>query len=335
MFVAEELRAEAHAAFDAVVAGDDRLGFSTYENVIMTRDGDLRNVAWSNAITRDAVGSVATVTSLGIDLTERRRAEVDREALLTQVQEQIRRIGGILDTVPEGVLLIESDGHILLANPVAERDLGLLAGVRPGDAIDHLGNRPLAELLTSPPTQGLWHEVHAGERIFEIIARPVMNDLEPVHFVLVISDVTRARAVQTELEQQERLAAIGQLAAGVAHDFNNVLAVIVLYAQMDVEMPGIPDRLRAHLKTIGDEAGHASDLIQQILDFSRRAIREPQRLDLVPLLAERRGIPGVRPTRKHQDRFQPSSGRGPCRGRPDPHPADDHQPCRQCSRRHA
>ena len=287
MFVAEELRAEAHAAFDAVVAGDDRLGFSTYENVIMTRDGDLRNVAWSNAITRDAVGSVATVTSLGIDLTERRRAEVDREALLTQVQEQIRRIEGILDTVPEGVLLIESDGHILLANPVAERDLGLLAGVRPGDAIDHLGNRPLAELLTSPPTQGLWHEVHAGERIFEIIARPVMNDLEPVHFVLVISDVTRARAVQTELEQQERLAAIGQLAAGVAHDFNNVLAVIVLYAQMDVEMPGIPDRLRAHLKTIGDEARHASDLIQQILDFSRRAIREPQRLDLVALLAER------------------------------------------------
>ena len=287
MFIPEELQAEARGAFDAVMAGDDGTGFSNSESVIVTRAGDLRNVAWSTVLTRDAGGSVAAVARLGIDLTERRRAETDHKDLLIQVQEQARRIQGILDTVPEGVVLIEADGHVLLANPVAERDLAVLAGARPGDIIDHLGDRPLAELLTSPPTQGLWHEAHAGERIFEIIARPVTNGLESVHFVLVISDVTRARAVQTQLDQQERLAAIGQLTAGVAHDFNNVLAVIVLYAQMDALVPDIPDRLRAHLKTIGSEARHGADLIQQILDFSRRSIREPQRLDLVPLLAQR------------------------------------------------
>ena len=113
------------------------------------------------------------------------------------------------------------------------------------------------------------------------------NGVEPERYVLVFSDTTRAREVQTELLQQERLAAVGQLAAGIAHDFNNVLAVIVLYAQMDAALPDLPDRLSAHLKTIGDEAAHASHLIQQILDFSRRKVSEPSPLDLVPLFQER------------------------------------------------
>ena len=287
MFVPEELRAKVRHMFDAATTDEDTTGFTNYEGVVVTRAGEVRSIAWSNVITRDADGRMVDVTSLGVDLTERKRAEVDRESILAQFREQVRRIEGILDAVPEGVLLIESDGLVLLANPAAEDDLAVLAGVRPGGVIHHLGDRPLAEFLTSPPTQGLWHEAHAGERIYDVIAHPVTNGVEPERYVLVFSDTTRAREMQTELLQQERLAAVGQLAAGIAHDFNNVLAVIVLYAQMDAALPDLPDRLYAHLKTIGDEATHASHLIQQILDFSRRKVSEPSPLDLVPLLQER------------------------------------------------
>ena len=118
MCVPEELRAEVRSAFDATMRDDDSTGFTNYEGVIMTRAGEVRSIAWSNVIMRDADGRIADVTSLGVDLTERKRAEVDRESILAQFREQVRRIEGILDAVPEGVLLIESDGLVLLANPL-------------------------------------------------------------------------------------------------------------------------------------------------------------------------------------------------------------------------
>jgi len=162
-----------------------------------------------------------------------------------------------------------------------------------GDTLTRLGDRPLAELLTSPP-KGLWHEVATDSRRFEIIARPLETGLTPggacpepaEGWVLVIRDVTREREIQRYSQQQERLATVGQLAAGIAHDFNNIMATIVLYAHMLLRKKDLFPRDRERLVTINQQALHATDLIQQILDFSRRAVLERQPLDLSPLLKE-------------------------------------------------
>ncbi|MCJ7739591.1 MAG: ATP-binding protein, partial [Anaerolineae bacterium] len=78
----------------------------------------------------------------------------------------------------------------------------------------------------------------------------------------------------------------GQLAAGIAHDFNNIMAVIVLYTQMELSMPDIPPRLRDRLQTILRQAHLAADLVQQILDFGRRAVLERRPMDLGLFLDE-------------------------------------------------
>jgi len=98
--------------------------------------------------------------------------------------------------------------------------------------------------------------------------------------------VTREREIQRRAQQQERLATVGQLAAGIAHDFNNIMATIVLYAQMSSRAEGLSARDRERLVTINQQAKHATNLIRQILDFSRRAVLERQPLDLSPLLKE-------------------------------------------------
>jgi nitrogen-specific signal transduction histidine kinase/ActR/RegA family two-component response regulator len=103
---------------------------------------------------------------------------------------------------------------------------------------------------------------------------------------MVIRDVTRERDVERHIQQQERLAAVGQLAAGIAHDFNNIMATIVLYAQMVARSEKISARDRERMETIDGQAKHATRLIQQILDFSRRAVLERRPLDLLPLLKE-------------------------------------------------
>lgn len=80
---------------------------------------------------------------MGIDITERREAE----ELLRQSEAQLQHV---IDTVPEGVLLLTADGTIQLTNPIAEKYLGVLAPNRTNDRISHLGERPLEQLLTSP-----------------------------------------------------------------------------------------------------------------------------------------------------------------------------------------
>ena len=220
------------------------------------------------------------------DITERQRAAEERARLTAEVYTQAKQMAQILATVPAGVLLLDATGRVLQANTVAEGDLAVLAGVTVGDTLTRLGDCPLADLLTSPPIKGLWHEIEVEARIFEALARPVENGPAPEQWVLVIKDVTEERQIRAQIQQQAQLAAVGQLAAGIAHDFNNIMAVVVLYTQMGLNMPDAPPKLRARLEVVSQQARRATDLIQQILDFGRQAVLERRPMDLVPFLKE-------------------------------------------------
>ncbi len=294
-------------------AGGDKLT-RLYKTEFLNRAGE-RVPVEVNSTPLLHEGRVRGILVVARDITERMQAESQREAALkererltAQVHEQARQMEQVLDTVPAGVLLLDAAGRILQANPVAEKDLVKLAGVKVGQALTHLGERPLPELLTSPPTKGLWHQVEADGRIFEVIARPMEsalpqgdvlmarqarpaglpkeNDVELEHWVLVVNDVTQEREVRKRLEGQERLAAVGQLAAGIAHDFNNIMATIILYTRMIERAETLSERDRERLSVVSQQAWHASRLIEQILDFSRRAVLERRPLDLLPLLKD-------------------------------------------------
>ncbi len=212
---------------------------------------------------------------------------IENARLMTKMQKQARQVQQIMDTVPEGVLLLDAGGQILQANPVAEGYLSVLASAAVGDAITHLGSRPLSELLTSPPIKGLWHEIAVNDsRTFEVIARPVENAPQPEQWVLVINDVSKEREIQAQIQQQAQLAAVGQLAAGIAHDFRNLLTTIILYAQLGQRNPDLSPEVAQHLATIVGEAGKATDLVRQILDFSRSTEIERRPIDLTALVMD-------------------------------------------------
>jgi len=225
------------------------------------------------------------IQKLHAELNERRRAEAERERLLAQIRAQAQQVREIMNTAPEGVLLIEEDGRVILANPVAQKNLKTLADVGVGDMLTHLAGIPLEQLLLAPAT-GEWREVQADGQIFEVIARPVAGESDPQRWVMLIRDVTHERETQRLLQQQDRLAAVGQLAAGIAHDFNNILAVIVLYADMAQNTPGISERLLERLQVITQQSRRASELIQQILDFTRQSVLERRPMDLLPFIKE-------------------------------------------------
>lgn len=86
--------------------------------------------------------------------------------------------------------------------------------------------------------------------------------------------------LMTKFQEQERLAIVGQLAAGIVHDFNNIMAVIVLITQILRRTINFPFPGRGHLKTIEQQAKLANTLIQHILGFCRQTMREKKTLNL-------------------------------------------------------
>ncbi len=207
-----------------------------------------------------------------------------REAL--EAEEQ--RLAALVENLPEGILLLDSDGRILLTNPAAEAMLPVLTDARAGDVLTALADCPLTHLLARRNGE-TWHEVTVPDRpprVFRVASRPISGVPPGGGWVLVIHEVTRERELQAQLEQQERLAAVGQLASGIAHDFNNLLTTIILYAQMARGDPRLPDDLARSLEVIIGESHQATRLVQQVLDFSRRAPMEAQPMDLLPFLKE-------------------------------------------------
>ncbi len=214
---------------------------------------------------------------------------IQNARLLAQVQEQARQIRQLMDTVPDGVLLLDTERRILLANPAARKHLSVLDGAGVGDALTHLGGRPIESLL-EPLPEGMPHEVTvvgSPDRLFEVVARPMMEgDSQVRGWVLIIRDVTQEHEVQLRIRRQERLAAVGQLAAGIAHDFNNILTSIIGFAELARFHPDVPQSASEDLERVIQQGQRATHLVRQILDFSRKSITERRRIDLVPFLKE-------------------------------------------------
>ncbi len=254
-----------------------RTGTGSVETHWQRKDGTIINVLLAST-PLDPADPGKGVIFTALDISQ-------RDQLLATVRDQAQRMQTVLDTVPEGVLMVQVDGTILLADSVAAQDLPHIAILDPDGRLLALGARPLADLLASTPNE-LWHEFTAGARTFEVASRPITAAQEAGRYVVVYRDVTRERQIEAELLERERLAAVGQLAAGIAHDFNNILAVIMLYAQMSIELRDAPEQLRAHSKIVINEAQRGAHLVEQIVDFGRRTMLERQPLNLTTLLEE-------------------------------------------------
>jgi signal transduction histidine kinase/ActR/RegA family two-component response regulator len=185
------------------------------------------------------------------------------------------------------VCLTSEDRRIILANPAASDYLSILTKAKVGDVLEDLGGQSLSDLLV-PRTDGLPHRIEIGEpaRIFEMISSLFTVGAEIRGWTILVREATEAHRVQELTQQQDRLAAVGQLAAGIAHDFNNIMAAIILYTEMLQSQPELTSKSGERLSTILQQAQRAAALTRQILDFSRQAVMEPNPLNLVPFLKE-------------------------------------------------
>lgn len=123
--------------------------------------------------------------------------------------------------------------------------------------------------------------------ILEKSITPLRNAAgEITHYISTGRDITDQRRLESQLQQAQKMDAIGRLAGGVAHDFNNLLMVISAYAELSLESLPAEHRLREKLGEISNASRRAADLTRQLLAFSRKQMRSPQMLDLNTVLPE-------------------------------------------------
>ena len=106
----------------------------------------------------------------------------------------------------------------------------------------------------------------------------------------VAEDITEKRQLEMQLQQSQKMQAIGRLAGGVAHDFNNLLSVIFGHSALLAASSPSPERLRASIAEINSAAERAAALTRQLLALGRRQVVEPKVLDLGSVLAESKSL---------------------------------------------
>ncbi len=209
---------------------------------------------------------------------------VERLELLETTQAQAGQLQLILDTVQEGMITLNAEKRILIANPAARQLLPLLTESQPGEILERIGDWTIDDLLQNNRSEPALVFSGQPERCFEVHIHQVGKPSAEIAWTILLRDVTEMRLAQERVIRQERRAAIGQLASGIAHDFNNIMAVVILYSEMLQDEAGLSERGRERLTTIAQQAERAARLTNQILDFSRTTAMEFHPVDLIPFM---------------------------------------------------
>ncbi|HEV2491178.1 MAG TPA: ATP-binding protein [Candidatus Acidoferrales bacterium] len=120
---------------------------------------------------------------------------------------------------------------------------------------------------------------------FSISLSPMRDELGQVNsVVIVMTDITDARVLQAQLRHSEKMAALGQLVSGVAHEINNPLAAIVGYSDLLLENSSIPEEAKEELSIVLKEAERTKEIVQNLLRFARQMPSRRERLDARDIL---------------------------------------------------
>lgn len=233
----------------------------------------------AHPIIRD--GEIVEMAGFALDVTGRKQAE-----------EQLSFQSMLLDQIQDMVTATDLEGRVTYVNEAECRALGLSADELIGRLVEDYGEDPergatQREIIETTLAEGKWRgevvnvTAEGREIVLDCRTNVIYDEFgEPVGLLGVSTDVTARREMERQLVQHERLAAVGQLAAGIAHDFRNLLSTIILYTEMDLRRNDLPPHLSRHLQVISQESHTASDLVQQILDFTSNAMLNPRLLDL-------------------------------------------------------
>jgi PAS domain S-box-containing protein len=291
--VPEDKREEHSLLRERVLRGE---GFTNVEASRWRKDGSSIDISISTAPLRDPAGRIIGVMSVSADITESKR---DKEAL----RESEERYRTVVEESFAGVYVVQ-DGRFVYANRNAASATGYAPEELVGRDVYSLVHPDDVERIKASSQQML-----EGRDLSPYEFRIITNDgqtrwvIETVRSISYMGrkavlgnaiDITERKEAEAEklklearLIQAQKMEAVGLLAGGLAHDFNNMLGVILGYTEMIKDDLPPDDPLRSDITQIEEAAIHSRNMTQQLLAFSRKQIISPELLDMNEALRTR------------------------------------------------
>lgn len=238
----------------------------------------------------DATGEVVSVHGAAQDVTDQKQAE---EAL-AESEAQLRQI---VSESPSAIVSATTEGVVIEWNPAAEEIFGWTRDEVMGQAIptvpegdfeavrDHFSDRLRSGESVRNATARAKRKDGTVIDIEFSMAPLTGPDGELGAVIAVVEDVSERLRLEEDLRQAQKMNAIGRLAGGVAHDFNNVLTAILGHVEFLLEDPADVGEVRDGAVAIRDAADRAASLTEQLLMFSRHRSPAPEVFDLNEVVA--------------------------------------------------
>ena len=209
------------------------------------------------------------------------------------------RLRWLYHDAPVGIAFVDLDGNINHCNTAFRRLLGLKA--------DDQAERPFADMIAredrdevsgalSKAVMGVGQGAHMEARLDRADGKDLSVSLsisrvtdaagETAGLVLHFIDTTEHRNLEVQFTQSQKMQAVGQLAGGVAHDFNNLLTAMIGFSDLLLTRHGPDDPDFADIMQIKQNANRATNLVRQLLAFSRKQKLEPEVMDVTEALGD-------------------------------------------------
>jgi PAS domain S-box-containing protein len=233
----------------------------------------------------------------------RKRAEELQHEIIerTQAEDALRRSErlnrNLVEHLPQRIVLKDSHSVIVFCNANYAKDLGLPPEAVIGNDAFAFYPRQLAEVYNADDREVMArgmvktveeaYEVEGQERWIHTVKVPYRDEQGHVIGVLVVfEDITERRTLEAQYQQAQKMEAIGMLAGGVAHDFNNMLTAILGYSELLTEQIGPDKPMGRDLREIMAAAQRAAALTGQLLAFSRLQVLAVAPLDITTVVRD-------------------------------------------------
>jgi len=263
---------------------------------------DLLKQGATDYVLKSRLARLPVAVSRALREVEERKEREQAQAALRQTEELLRKVATAVEQAAEGVMITDSDGNVEYVNPAFTR----ISGYAEADIIGRESTLLRSDRHPGAFYDSLWHTVKTGDvwkgRIVRKKKDGSVYDMEEtispvkdrfgaiVNVVFVGRDVTEQIRLEEQLRHAHKMEAIGTLAGGVAHDFNNILAAMIGFTQAVLDDVSDKPRVQHKMKQVVKAGLRGRDLVRQILTFSRKSEGERTEVSLTPLIKETHGL---------------------------------------------